>query len=181
MSHRQFSLVILGSIVIALLLIYWGKETAVTATGAAAGNIESIQEMSPDKITQLEEALEKKLKEKLQLMKGVGRVEIFISLSSGVVHEYANNENVTKRTQKQTDKAGGVSEITEETSNHQLAAASGSSQPVVIMEQRPAINGVLVIAEGAGNAQIKGQLQAAVQALLALPTDKVSVEAMAAL
>ncbi|MDR3270619.1 MAG: stage III sporulation protein AH [Peptococcaceae bacterium] len=180
MNNKQFSLMVLGVIVAAVLMIYWGKELSVSTkvNATAPSQNEARPAAEQGSIVLLENALEAKLKEKLQLMKDVGRAEVFVSLSSGLVREYAHNENITKRTQSQTDKSGGASEITEETSSHQLVLPNGSSQPVIVMEQKPVIDGVLVIAEGAGDPQLKAQIQTAVQALLNLPAEKVSVEVM---
>lgn len=176
LTNKQFSILLLGAIVLALMLIYWGKESTATSADAPAKTTQTTAESS--KISGLENELEKKLRDNLQAIHGVGNVRVSVSLSSGIKNDYVQNDNVTKRNQKQTDKSGGVSEITEETTSSQLAMLNGASQPVVIMEQKPEIEGILVIAEGAGDPKTKDRIHTAVCTLLNIPAGKVSVEEM---
>ncbi|MFZ3372303.1 MAG: stage III sporulation protein AH, partial [Desulfitobacteriaceae bacterium] len=130
------------------------------------------------KLNSLEKDLEKKLQATLSRMYGVGQVDVSVSLFSGLKSNYARNENVTKRTSKETDKASGTRETTEVTENNQLVMPSGSTQPVMVMEERPQVAGVLVIAEGAKDPRIKEEIHTALKTLLDIPAAKITVEAM---
>lgn len=130
------------------------------------------------KLNTLERDLENKLQTTLSRMSGVGQVEVTVSLYSGLKSNYARNENITKRTSKETDKASGIRETTEVTENNQLVMPNGVTQPVMVMEERPEVAGVLVIAEGAKDPVIKEHIHMALKTLLDIPAAKISVEAM---
>ena len=50
-----------------------------------------------------------------------------------------------------------------------------SGKPVLIAEKFPEIQGVVIVAEGAGNAAVKLEIIRAVQALLEVPNEKIEV------
>ena len=53
-----------------------------------------------------------------------------------------------------------------------------SSQPVIVMEDRPEIGGVLVIAEGARDPKVREGIHTAVQTLLNIPSARITVVPM---
>ena len=130
------------------------------------------------KIGALEKELESKLQANILQMEGVGKVQVSVSFSTGLKNEYARNQNVTKRTSKETDKTGGTRETTEVTENNQVVMPNGSSQPVMVMEDRPDVAGVLVIAEGARDPKVREGIHTAVQTLLNIPSARITVVPM---
>ncbi len=130
------------------------------------------------KIGVLEKELESKLQTNILMMEGVGKVQVSVNFLTGLKNEYVRNNNVTKRTNKETDKAGGTRETTEITENHQVVMPNGSSQPVIVMEDRPEIGGVLVIAEGAKDPKVREGIHNAVQTLLNIPSARITVVPM---
>jgi len=164
----------------AIAFIYAGKGGVLPAgTQAKVADLgKSSPSESGTRLSNLEKELETKLQNNLQQMQGVGRVQVSVSLASGLKNDYARNNNVTKRTSKEQDKAGGVRETTEVTENNQLVIPNGASQPVIVMEEKPEIAGVLVIAEGASDPKVKEGIHVAVRTLLNIPAGKVIVEPM---
>ena len=130
------------------------------------------------KIGVLEKELESKLQANILMMEGVGEVQVSVNFLTGLRNEYVRNNNVTKRTNKETDKTGGTRETTEITESHQVVMPSGSSQPVIVMEDRPEIGGVLVIAEGARDPKVREGIHTAVQTLLNIPSARITVVPM---
>lgn len=172
-----FSLV--GVIVIGMSFIYFGKGPAMPTQGVLNNSAQTTPAAaSVSKIGVLEKELEDKLQKNLLQMEGAGKVQVSVSLSTGLRTEFARNENVTKRTSTETDKAGGTRETTEITQNNQVVMPGGSSQPVMVMEDRPEVAGVLIIAEGARDAKVRETIHTAVQTLLSIPANKITVVPM---
>jgi len=130
------------------------------------------------KIGALEKELESKLQTNILMMDGVGKVQVSVNFLTGLKSEYVRNNNVTKRTNKETDKTGGTRETTEITENHQVVMPNGTSQPVIAMEDRPEIGGVLVIAEGARDPKVREGIHTAVQTLLNIESARITVVPM---
>jgi hypothetical protein len=176
---REYILLFLGVVVIgSALMISFGKSGDSLSTNTVSGTVATPEPSETTKLNSLESDLENKLQTTLSRMSGVGQVEVSVSLYSGLKSNYARNENITKRTSKETDKASGTRETTEVTENSQLVMPNGVSQPVMVMEERPEVAGVLVIAEGAKDPVIKEHIHMALKTLLDIPAAKITVEAM---
>lgn len=165
-------------IAVGMAFIYLGKGSIGPAQTIQAKTAQTNVSVANTKIGLLEKELETKLQTNLLLMTGVGKVQVSVSFMSGLKNEYARNNNVTKRTNKETDKTGGTRETTEITENNQVVLPSGSSQPVMVMEDRPEIAGVLVIAEGAKDPKVREGIHSAVQTLLNVPSARITVVPM---
>ena len=139
-------------------------------------NVEEKVEMNG--ITLLEQELEKKLVKNLQQMAGVGTVQVSVTLSSSLRSDYATHGSVTRKTIKESDQNGGVRESTEVTENNQLVMPSGAAQPVMVMEERPTVAGVLIIAQGASEPKVRENIHNAVRTLLDISPDKITVQPM---
>ena len=111
---------------------------------------------------------EQKLAEILSQVEGAGKVSVQISYSSEGATSYATNDKL--RTQ---DNQGAVSEEQEKTIafyNNQ-----GSEAALILEKKEPVIAGVLIVAQGADNAQIKRDLTTAAAVLFDLPEYKITV------
>ncbi|WP_088187283.1 stage III sporulation protein AH [Desulfosporosinus sp. FKA] len=165
-------------VAIGMSFIYLGKGPENPMSKTQAVPTSSSIAASGSKITALEKELESKLQANLSLMDGVGKVQVSVSLATGLKTEYARNQNVTKNTSKETDKTGGTRETTQVTENNQVVMPNGSSQPVMVMEDRPEVAGVLVIAEGARDPKVREAIHTSVQTLLSIPSAKITVVPM---
>jgi stage III sporulation protein AG len=124
-----------------------------------------------------EEALEAKLANLLSQVKGAGAVAVSITFEGGGTQEYARNTVRESRTIQERDTAGGTRTTTENKESDQvlLSRDNGSDRPVMVRETRPAVKGVLVIAEGAADSTVKASLTRAVEAGLGIPPYKITV------
>ena len=121
--------------------------------------------------------LEKRLETVLLSVDGVGEVKVMITLKdngerrlqSDTVREHSDTD--------ETDSAGGsrsIQEGREEYSTVILNDGTGDS-PYVTRETMPEIEGVLVVAQGAGSGSVKSEIYEAVQALFNVPAHKIKV------
>lgn len=124
-----------------------------------------------------EDILEAKIGNLLSQMKGAGAVAVSITLETGAMQEYAKNIVREAKTIQEKDTSGGIRSTTEskETESVLVSKENGADRPVLLREHKPVIKGVLVMAEGAGDSQIKAQLTNAVAATLGVPSYKITV------
>jgi len=170
-------LIPVAAVVIAVALISFGKGTGEKANLIAQPVAQSTSS-DTTRIGNLEKEMEKKLVQNLQQMTGVGSVQVSVTFSSSLKSDYATNGSVTKKTTKESDKSGGIRESTEVTENNQLVMPNGASQPVIVMEERPTVAGILIIAEGASDPKVRENIHNAVRTLLDIPSSKINVQPM---
>ena len=120
---------------------------------------------------------EKSIKQILSKINGVGKVEVLItySESSQVVAMYneKNNESQTK----EEDKSVGTRTIQENTTDKEIVYKEENGKKVPVTEKvvMPKMEGALIVAEGANNAEVKTNIIQAVEALTGLATHKIQV------
>lgn len=164
-------------VVAAIMMIFYGK-IGSEKVEPMTQTVEAADPVEVTRISTLEKEMEKKLVQNLQQMAGVGSVQVSVTLSSSLRSDYATNGSITKKTTKESDKNGGIRESTEVTENNQLVMPSGAVQPVIVMEERPTVAGVLIIAEGASDPKVRENIHNAVRTLLDIPSDKINVQPM---
>lgn len=165
-------------VVAAVCMIVYGRSGGSEPVVPMNQIVETTDPVEVTRISTLEKEMEKKLVQNLQQMSGVGSVQISVTLSSSLRSDYATNGSITKKTTKESDKNGGIRESTEVIENNQLVMPSGAAQPVIVMEERPSVAGVLIIAEGASDPNVRENIHNAVRTLLDIPSDKINVQPM---
>ncbi|MDR0979209.1 MAG: hypothetical protein LBL91_04690 [Lachnospiraceae bacterium] len=125
-------------------------------------------------------SLEDNLSEILSNISGVGAVKVMItySNSSEIVPMY--NETHKESTTEEADTAGGTRTIQEtDTSKEVIYTEEGSGKiPVTRTIIEPKVEGAIVIAEGAGNTNIKLNIIDAVSAVTGVASHKIQVFSM---
>lgn len=132
---------------------------------------------SPVTTRSYEEVLEGKLANVLSQVKGAGTVTVNITLENGSTQEHAKNIVRESKVIQEKDTSGGVRTTTETKENEQILVSkeNGADKPVTVREFKPAIKGVLVIADGAYDSIVKANLTKAVEAGLGVPSYKITV------
>ncbi|OWZ84025.1 hypothetical protein [Natranaerobius trueperi] len=116
--------------------------------------------------SQYKRQLEKDLETILSQVIGAGDVNAMITLEGSKKLDIAKNKDEEKVTTVESDGTDGKREITEEFSNHEVLTIRGQGdEPLVLREKKPAINGVLVVSEGANDVKVKKNLLTAVNTL----------------
>ena len=121
-----------------------------------------------------EEYMEKRLENILSQVDGAGRVKVMIRTTSK--GEISVAEGI-KRSENTTQKEEGESslEITEEKTAVLLENKDGSQTPLIIKNVENPVEGILIVAEGGGDEEVRNLLVSASQALLGLPEEKIQV------
>ena len=110
--------------------------------------------------------LEQQLARTLMQVKGAGNVTVQITLSNSGRKEYARDVQRTERA------AGETTELQEHQTIVQQAGKEGA---LLITEHMPEICGVLIVADGAGQAVVQEQMLQAAATLLQISTEQIIV------
>lgn len=124
-----------------------------------------------------EELVEFRLKNILKNIKGVGEVEVMVTFEMGTEIIPASNTTKSEDTTEERDSGGGTRIISSEnvTETVVIANETNGHKPLVLKEIKPMVNGVIVVAEGAENVEVKAKLYDAVKTVLQIPGHKVQV------
>lgn len=131
--------------------------------------------VSSSTLAALENTLAGELGEILSQVQGAGKVAVSVSLESGPEQNYALNTTTDKSTVEERDSGGGARVTTGLNNKAEVVFAQNGSSPLIVKETAPVIKGVLVVAEGAKDSEIKAKLSRAVQTVLNLPAHRVVV------
>jgi len=121
--------------------------------------------------------LSRQLEEILSLVAGAGQVRVMLTMgnSSSV---YAQNSQVSLSTTVEDDGDGGSRNIDSETSSLNFVMvrmADGSERPLRLQEVRPAIEGVMIVAQGAGDVAVRDALIRGAATVLGIGVHQVQV------
>lgn len=123
------------------------------------------------------EQIENSIKQILSKINGVGKVDVLITYSetSQVVAMY--NETYKESQTEEEDTSGGTRTIAEVNKDKEIIYKEENGEKVPITEKvvMPKMEGALIVAEGANNAEIKTNIIQAVEALTGLSTHKIQV------
>lgn len=124
--------------------------------------------------------LERKLTESLSDMADVGKVKVMITLKSSGERIVEKEQPVSRSATNESDSQGGSRIVNQvETGDTTVYRTSGSaSEPYVVKTISPEIEGVLVVAEGAGSGSVNKTVTEIVQALFGVEAHKVKVVKM---
>ena len=124
-----------------------------------------------------EDDLEDKLEDILSSIDGVGKVKVLIkySESSTVVAMY--NETVSESTTKESDGDGSSKDVKETENKKEIVYTDedGTNKPITEKVVMPVIEGAIITAQGAGNANVKSSIVSAVEAVTGLAVHKIQV------
>lgn len=143
---------------------------------SSGSNMGTAQGQSGDSYS-YEKRMEKRLKEILEKVEGVGKVEVMLVLRSSeekVWHmDVQNSTSITE--ESQTDGTGKKSQETEEKKETVLIGSGEKAEPVIEKEIYPQIEGIVILAQGAEDAKIKAEISETAEALFGVPAHKIKV------
>ncbi|MCI8638284.1 MAG: stage III sporulation protein AG [Coprococcus sp.] len=119
--------------------------------------------------------LERRLEEVLQKVEGVGNVSVMITLSSSSEKIVEKDREISSDSSRESAGEAAVSSRSSSSETSVYYGNSGDEIPYVKKEISPEVEGVLVIAQGGGNAVVVGNITEAVQALFGVDTHKIKV------
>ena len=179
-KKKLISLLVVGALCVVSLValnIIQGKEKVADAQKEENTTTKQIEEAQQASSSEKEkDDLEKQLTAILKEINGSGDVSVMITYDNSEEIEPAYNSSATKETTSETDSSGGERTV-ETSSENKTLVTSNSSDPIVIKTKEAKIKGVLVVASGAKDAQVKQTLYEAVQTALQISGHQVEVYA----
>ncbi|MFU0823805.1 stage III sporulation protein AG [Clostridium sp.] len=164
------------------------KDESVAASNSSSENVKNIEENAStaaskeqDEVIAKEEAeVERKLKDTLENIQGVGKVKVMIYFKGGEEQIPAININDSTSLTEEKDTDGGTRKITQKNDGRTIVMMNtdNGTKPFVVKKYKPEVTGVCVVAEGAENNLIKLQIHKAVVNLFGLKENQVNVYSM---
>lgn len=132
---------------------------------------------NPQTMEDYENHYENQLKEALNHIVGVNDVTVKVNVKSTAEKIYEKNTSNQTQTTSEVDSNNGKRQVEDKTSTEEVVIINNGEEekPIIIMTNKPEISGVLVVANGAENIQVKKWIIEAVTRLLDVPSHRVSV------
>ena len=131
-----------------------------------------------DSMADYEKYLEQKTAQTLGVVDGAGKVTVMITLKSTGQKVVEKDQQSTHQTTKEADSQGETRESEEKSLDKTTVYSQGTDGtqiPYVSKENAPEVEGILVIADGGGNAVVAKNLTEAVQALFGVEAHKIKI------
>ena len=128
-----------------------------------------------------ERALEERLEDFFALVEGAGRVRVMVSPLTAGETVFAVDVNASSTHTVEQDAEGGSREVNQQQSHSQTVMISdrqGSDHPLVLREELPRVEGIVIIAEGGDCPFVRDALTRAARAVLGLDAHKIQVLTM---
>lgn len=124
---------------------------------------------------------EKRLEGILRKVSGIGQVEVMITLKASEEKVALKDTPSTQESLNEDDGEGGSrtdTSVKRDESTVLTKDENGNSVPYIIQQIEPEIAGIVVIAEGGDNANVKMDIMEAAEVLFDVPANKVKVMKM---
>lgn len=180
----------LNAVVIALILAFvllaisflstTRKKDTKESLSTNVSNSSTLEEGAKNTIYNYEENEKQELTKLLGTIENVGKVEVMIYFKTGEVKVPAIEQSTQEAVTEETDSQGGKRSTTQQTDGSKVVMSGDGSknEPYILQVNKPQINGVLIVAEGATSAKVKYDIQVAVSSLYGISLDKVNVYPM---
>lgn len=135
------------------------------------------KEEEPKQDEQHERHLEEQLKNALEQIKGVTNVSVMVTVSGTETHIFEKNTQSKEQQTEETDREGGTRDVTDSTKDEEVVIIRNGDkeEPLLVQSDKPDIKGVLIVANGVDNIQVKTWVVEAVSRVLDIPSHRVSV------
>lgn len=173
-KKQQKNLIRLGLLALlgVALLLAGGRETALPQEQTPVAQRTADAGQQETAVT----ALEHRLARTLSQIKGAGTVTVQVTVNDLGRREYARDLQRTER--NSSDNGGDSQQQTAEVQETQTVVQQAGNQgggALLVEETMPELRGVLIVAEGAGQAKVQEQLLQAAATLLQLSTEQIIV------
>lgn len=151
-----------------------GRKKTETILDGEEEDTEIIQE--DDLEYAYEMAMEKRVREVLAKVEGVGEVDVLIVLKSSEEKVYQTDGKISQSSTKEQDSSGASREISQQQNEQNTVFLNRESgNPILEKEIRPEISGIIISAQGGGSPTIRAEITEAMEALFDLPAHKIKV------
>lgn len=159
-----------------------GDKKAGEEKGAVSGASDQSDGSSDTSGEDYAACMEERLSKALYQVEGVGRVKVMVTLQASAERVVEKDMEKDSETVSEEDGQGGVRSTKKSISGETTVFTEGggegtaaSGAPYVTKELSPKVEGVMVVAEGGGRAEVVQSITEAVQALFDVDTHKIKV------
>ncbi len=183
-AKEKWMLFLLAGLLLAVIFFPAGKKESSSLLKETKenkdidnGSFSSLQNFGTGEnmsVSQYEQYLSARLETILSEIDGAGKVQAWVTLSASsekIVYEKADSENELL---EEADSVGGKRKEEHRKEERAVITDSGGN-PYVIKTLQPEVEGVLVVAEGAGNSVIKKNISEAVEVLFGIDAHRIKV------
>lgn len=179
MRKDRLVILMLTGVLLLVIALPTSNQTEETEKESAQGESSAEETAVQTAGSSYTQSLEERLAEVLSGVEGVGKVQVMITLRSTSEKVVEKDVTSQKESLQEEDSQGG-SRTTQNTEESQTTVYGGgetvgSGEPYVTKELSPAIEGVVVIAQGGGDPVTVQDITEAVQALFDIDTHKIKV------
>ncbi|MCA1063345.1 stage III sporulation protein AG [Rossellomorea sp. AcN35-11] len=183
-KFQYFLIVLLLGVAFMLISDLWSSSEGLEVS-------KSVDEVAPEEIATFgsshkesdgsmrgyEDQYENQLKEALDQIVGVGEVHVVVNVEATEAKIYEKNDKTQSQRTSEEDKQGGKRSIEDKSQEEEMVIVMDGNKEVPIVKEtkKPKVSGVLVVAKGADNIQIKKWIIEAVTRALDVPSHRVSV------
>lgn len=121
---------------------------------------------------------EEKLEESLRCVEGAGQVRVLIMLAGSEEQVLARDGKEEVSDTQETDAAGGMRHVSETKLDRSVVRTVdewGQEVPLVVRTIAPKVEGVVVIAQGAGSEQVREDIIEAIQVLFDVDMNRIAI------
>ena len=176
-KKKQIENIVVFIIILIITVLIINKMWSSEENEENNNTVDSSKVLAQTSSSSQQDDLEEKLEDILESIDGVGKVKVLIkySESSTVVAMY--NETVSESTTKENDGDGGSKDVKETENKKEIVYTDedGTNKPITEKVVMPVIEGAIITAQGAENANTKASIVSAVEAVTGLPVHKIQV------
>lgn len=177
---EKWMLLLLSGLLLAVIIFPAGKKeenslsTALDVQQEENGSYQNIYSGGSTELNQYERYLSEQLEQILSQIDGAGAVEAWVTLSGSSEAVLFEEKDHNTTNLEEADSVGGTRH--EETSQTDKTVVTDSSgNPYIIKTLQPKVEGVLVVAEGAGDSVVKKNISEAAQVLFGIDAHRIKV------
>ncbi|GAA0346053.1 stage III sporulation protein AG [Bacillus carboniphilus] len=161
-----------------------GQSTLTFSNGKESDSTEDVETLGQQKdsgkqvtMSDFERMYETQIKDALDQIVGVSDVTVVVNVASTAANVYETNRVTQKQTTDETDRQGGKRTVEDSSVDEQIVIIRDGQKevPLLYKTEKPAVKGVLVVARGAENIQVKQWIIEAVTRVLDVPIHRVAV------
>lgn len=176
-ANTTIGVALLGIVIGGILLTYLPEPAkTVISEGTEMVQVSSGNTGSTGQMT-YEELLEIRMEEILGNLDGAGNAKVMIT-TSGSTEKVVAEEVVQNKQGTEETTGSGTKKTSEKEDVERKVVMEKGGTPFIIKENKPQVEGVLVLAEGADDVNIKNAIIQSVSSLLDVPVHKIAVYKM---
>ena len=157
-------ILILGGVLLLIIFIPTQKQSEKKLFDGKEDSSQENKQLKKElSSSEYQKELEERLEQMLSQMQGVGKVDVMVTLASS--EEDILDKNVSREEEKNT-------------SDTVVYRDSNTQMPYVTSRVYPKVEGVLIVAQGAGKGEINKEISEGIQALLSIEAHKIKIVKM---